>query len=693
MESRFGNISITETIRHITRILLSESDIDKGINQSLEVLQGATQVDRVYIFEMWQDDKIGNKARQIFEYCAPGVPPEIDNPSLLDLEMDPNFSRWVETFKRDSWISGHIDTFPEAEREALNEQGILSLLVIPIKVENSLVGFMGFDSTSIKRDWRLQEVELLIESSALIGTMLIRRRQQAKIRAEELKYTKLFQSMSDGVVYHSSSGEIVHYNQAACTILGMTGDQLLGKTSLDENWRSIHEDGSEFKGENHPVMVTLRTGEPVTGVTMGVFDNQLNDYRWISIISIPDHDNSNGKLSGVFVIFRDISTIIIQELEVKKAKKNAEDLSKLKSNIIANIGHEFRTPITGILGFANLISEQSENQKLQDAARFIGLSANRLHHTLESLLEYSYLDNNAIEFRPKHIVLSVALRAVLEEARQQAKIKKLDFSYDFVGDDLVYCDERYLKTITRQLLSNALKFTDKGSVTFEFRVHEDAFVMVITDTGIGISDQHYNYLFEPFVQASDGIGRGFEGSGLGLPIVKRLVENLNGVIKIDSISQTGTTFTITIPRHIQSDSGKNVVLESSSTPKTASILYVEDNPALRKLATSMLENYDFVSVANAESALEMLSERAFGLFLIDINLGTGMNGIELAKILRGFPEYKSTTLVAITAYSLDQIDECGGVGLFDHYISKPFSPEDLLTYIHSTVGQPVKTQI
>lgn len=693
MESRFGTISITETIRHITRILLSESDIDKGINQSLEVLQGATKVDRVYIFEMWQDDKRGNMARQIFEFCAPGVPPEIDNPLLLDLEMDHYFSRWVEAFKRDSWISGHIEVFPVEEYDVLAEQGILSLLVIPIKVENSLVGFMGFDSTSMKRDWRLQEVELLIESSVLIGTMLLRRRQEAKIRAEELKYTNLFQNMSDGVVYHDHSGEIVHFNTAACEILGLTADQLRGRTSIDPAWKAIREDGTEFFGDQHPAMIALKTGKPVQSVTMGIYDASQNEYRWILVTAMPEINRDTKQVEGVYAIFKDISTRVHYENELKEAKRIAEEVSRLKSSIMTNIGHEFRTPITGILGFANLIAEQTENQKLQDAARFIGLSANRLHHTLESLLEYSYLDSNAIEFRPKHIVLSVALRTVLEEARQQAVTKKLDFRYDFVGDDLVYCDERYLKTITRQLLSNALKFTDKGSVTFEFRVHEDTFVMVITDTGIGISDTHYNYLFEPFVQASDGIGRGFEGSGLGLPIVKRLVENLNGVIKIDSSEETGTTFTVTIPRQIQSDSGKNVVLDSSSTPLITSILYVEDNPVLRRLATSMLEDYDFVSVENAEIALAKLSEQSFGLFLIDINLGTGMNGIEFAKALRGSPEYKSAILVAITAYSLDQIDEAGGGDLFDHYISKPFVPEDLLTYVRSTVGQPVKKPI
>ncbi len=690
MESRFGNISITETIRHITRILLSENDISKGINHSLEVLQGATHVDRVYIFEMWQDEKRGNMARQIFEFCAPGVPPEIDNPLLLDLEMDHFFIRWVDAFKRDSWISGHIDDFPELEREVLVEQGILSLLVIPIKVENSLVGFMGFDSTSVKRDWRQQEIELLIESSVLIGTMLIRRKQEAKIHDEELKYTNLFQNMSDGVVYHDQSGEIVQFNTAACEILGLTADQLRGRTSIDPSWKTLREDGTELSGEHHPAMIALKTGKSVKSFTMGVFDGVKNEYRWILVTAMPELNKDTNKVEGVYAIFKDISTRIHHENELKEAKRTAEEVSRLKSSIMANIGHEFRTPITGILGFANLIAEQSENQKLQDAARFIGISANRLHHTLESLLEYSYLDSNAIEFRPKHIVLSVALRTVLEEARQQAETKKLHFSYDFIGDDLVYCDERYLKTILRQLLSNALKFTEKGAVKFEFRVNEDAFVMTVKDTGIGISNKHYTQMFEPFVQASDGIGRGFEGSGLGLPIVKRLVENLNGTVRIDSDTQIGTTITVTIPRQLSTDSGKSDTFRPLEVLVTTSILYVEDNPVLRKLATTMLEDYDLVCVQTAESALDLINSQSFGLFLIDINLGKGMSGIELARSLRDHPDYKNTTLVAITAYSLDQIDEAGGKGLFDHYISKPFVPEDLLTFLQTTVGSPEK---
>lgn len=683
-----GNISITELIRHVTRILLSESDIDRGVNQSLEVLQGATKVDRVYIFEMWQDDKRGNMARQIFEFCAPGVPPEIDNPLLLDLEMDQYFNRWVETFKRDSWVSGHIDDFPEIERGVLAEQGILSLLVIPIKVENGLVGFMGFDSTSVKRDWRLQEVELLIETSVLIGTLLMRRRQEARLLAEELKYSNLFQNMSDGVVYHNQTGRITQYNDAACNILGLNPGQLLGITSLDSNWKVVNEEGQELEEKDHPSMIALRTGKVIKDVTMGVFNSSRDFNRWILATAIPEINTATHQIEGVYVIFKDISTRIHYENELKQAKRTAEDVSRLKSSIMANIGHEFRTPITGILGFSNLIAEQSDNHRIQDAARFIGMSANRLHHTLESLLEYSYLDSNSIDFRPRHIILSSILRSVIEEAKQQAETKNLDFGFQLIGDDLVYCDDRFLKTIVRQLLSNAIKFTESGSINFTLATSDESFIMTVQDTGIGISADYYTQLFEPFVQASDGIGRGFEGSGLGLPIVKRLVETLKGKIDVNSNSESGTTFVVTIPRDTPSDSGKSAQNVQRQIPQSTSIIYIEDNPVLRKLIKSMLPDFDVTTVSTAEEALVAIEMNSFGVYLIDINLGTGMNGVDLARKIRTTFPSSDVILVAITAYSLDQLAEAGGGdGLFDHYISKPFMPEDVVSVVQTCVGR------
>lgn len=533
-----NHTSINNLIRHITGILLSESNVDRGINKSLEIIQSITQVDRVYIFEVFQNIEGNPLANQVFEYCAEGVDPEIDNPQLQNLELIPQFERWHNAFLQGSWIGGHIVDFPQSEQLLLEPQKILSLLVIPIKVENHLIGFMGFDSTTVERIWSLNEVELLIESSVLIGTLLLRRKQEAK-------------------------------------------------------------------------------------------------------------------------------------------------LNRLKSNLLSNISHEFRTPLTGILGFSKLIQDSSVQDNILHYAAQVEQSAKRLQYTLENVLEFSYLESASIEFRPQQIHISETLQSVVSEYRAQAEIKKLGFTVQFSGDDVIYCDGRHLKTIVAHLLQNAIKFTNEGEVQLLLDVRKDNCIIEVHDSGIGISEPVFHSIFDPFTQLSDGLGRGFEGTGLGLPIVKKLLDLLNGTIQVTKNTFGGSTFRIQIPRTVEH-------LHSSAHPVVGKfdlmsdrVLYVEDNPILRKLIRSTLSEFNVTTVPTAEEALKLLHDQSFGLFLIDINLGAGMNGIELAKWIRGQPKFTGCVIAAITAYSMDQLSEHLDSGVFNYYLSKPFDQVELLQFIRS----------
>src|SRR5690606_16657682 len=132
MQSELSHTSINNLIRHITGILLSESNVDRGINKSLVIIQSITKVDRVYILEVYKSIDGQPVANQVFEYCAEGVEPEINNPQLQNLDLIPQFERWYNAFLKGSWIGGHIVDFPESEQLILEPQKILSLLVIPI---------------------------------------------------------------------------------------------------------------------------------------------------------------------------------------------------------------------------------------------------------------------------------------------------------------------------------------------------------------------------------------------------------------------------------------------------------------------------------------------------------------------------------------------------------------------------------
>lgn len=673
-----SSLSINELIRHITGILLKEPDIDSGINQSLRIIREVTRVDRVYIFELWTDPKLGLLANQIYEHCAPGVHAEIDNPDLQGVIMSPYFDRWVSTFQRNSWISGHIEEFPKIERDLLDPQGIKSILIIPIRVENQLVGFMGFDSTTVKRTWMLPEVELLIESSVLIGTLLLRRDQEARLKAEDSKYMDLFQNMSDGVVYHDAQGAIKNANKAACEILGLSRDELMNRGATDIEWNFLHENNEPFEIDDLPFMSVIKTGKPVKDVVLGIYSKAVNRHRWLSVSATPENNGKNRKkVTGVYTIFRDISERIEYERQLIEAKKATEEVSRLKTNIISNIDHEFRTPLTGILGFSSIIAKDTEEPSTRDSVRFIETSARRLQNTLESLLEFAHYDVNSIEFRPKYILVSLVLNPIIESYKGQATTKGLGFKYSYSGSDYVYCDERFLRSIIRHLLSNAIKFTQVGEIRVDIVVNEELFQLTVSDTGIGIQRDQIRKLFEPFSQGSAGIDRNFEGFGLGLSIVKRLTDSAKGIIDIAPNPIGGTIFQIEIPLKSGKDSEYTTEDPQNQDVFSSHILYVEDNPVLRKLVKSMLPQLNITTVATAEQALLLTEQQSFDILLIDINLGSGMDGIELAKKLRDTSQYGKTRMIAITAYSLDQIELAGGVGVFNHYVSKPFSQQDL----------------
>lgn len=678
MKLERSSLSINELIRHITGILLKEPDIDSGINQSLKIIREVTNVDRVYIFELWNDAKLGLLANQIYENCAPGVHPEIDNPDLQGVVMQPHFDRWVSTFQRNSWISGHIEEFPKVERDMLEPQGIKSILIIPVRVENQMVGFMGFDSTTVKRTWMLPEVELLIESSVLIGTLLLRREQEARLKAEDTRYMDLFQNMSDGVVYHEAQGAIRNANKAACDILGLSRDELLNRGATDLEWKFLRENNEPFEEEDLPFMQVIRTGKPVKDVVLGIHSMAMGKHRWLSVSATPEFNGKNRKkVTGVYTIFRDISERIEFERQLIEAKKATDEVSRLKTNIITNIDHEFRTPLTGILGFSSIIAKDTEEQSTRDSVRFIETSARRLQNTLESLLEFAHYDVNSIEFRPKYILISLVLNPIVESFRGQATTKGLGFKYSFTGSDYIYCDERFLRSIIRHLLSNAIKFTQNGEVRLDLMVQDDQLQLTVSDTGIGIQRDQIRRAFEPFSQVSDGIDRNFEGFGLGLSIVKRLTDSAKGQIDIAPNPIGGTIFQIEIPLRSGNNIETSTEDDRSQDVFKAHILYVEDNPVLRKLVKSMLPQLNITTVPTAEQALLLAEQQTFDILLIDINLGSGMDGIELAKKLRITPGFEKSRMIAITAYSLDQIEMAGGKDIFNHYVSKPFSQEDL----------------
>ena len=252
--------------------------------------------------------------------------------------------------------------------------------------------------------------------------------------------------------------------------------------------------------------------------------------------------------------------------------------------------------------------------------------------------------------------------------------------------------------------SNAIKFTNAGGVFITLEAFHREFIITIKDTGIGISEDSLGLIFEEFRQVSEGLGRGFQGTGLGLTICKKYVELLDGQISVRSMPNEGSEFAIQIPliseTLLSGDDPKaqveNGITDRNSTAQTLTeqviskykILIVEDDSISQDVINLFLKNLYSLSFAeNGEQALEQVNKTQFDLILMDINLGAGITGIEVKEKIRAIKGYENTPIIAATAFAMMGDREKFLASGFDHYISKPYLKQQLLKLIADTLKQ------
>ncbi|HCA43045.1 MAG TPA: hypothetical protein DEP28_07310 [Bacteroidetes bacterium] len=271
----------------------------------------------------------------------------------------------------------------------------------------------------------------------------------------------------------------------------------------------------------------------------------------ISISPVIRND-SNGKVVNYIMIQRDISLRKQAEADMMKAKRQAEELNKLKSNFISMMSHEIRTPLTGIMGFAELLNNDLKNTDYKDMTENILNSSNRLMETLNLMFYMNNLDSGNIEVSFESVNVSSYIHKIFEELYFVHRNSHLNFDLKVTEENLFSnIDKKIFEVIITNLVSNAFKFTNEGSVnikvTSEEKFDKKYCVVKVIDTGIGMDEVQQKLIFDEFRQLSEGYNRFFEGTGLGLTIAKRLVELLHGEIKVESKLGVGSIFSISIP--------------------------------------------------------------------------------------------------------------------------------------------------
>ncbi len=425
----------------------------------------------------------------------------------------------------------------------------------------------------------------------------------------------------------------------------------------------------------------------------GEFHNKKKngELYWESA-AISPIQNEKGEITHFIGIKEDITEKKRMIEDLVKSKEKAEEINQLKSNFLSNMSHELRTPLVGILGYADFLRQELEPVELKEMADTIYNSGKRLSDTLNLILDLSQFERDSNHFDFDEIDLVHKSKEAISLFRETARKKGLELKSDFNPESIIVnFDERAFHSILNNLINNAIKFTFEGIVTSSISSFDNYVEIKVSDTGIGISEADQKIIFEEFRQASEGLSRNFEGSGLGLSITRKLVEKFGGHIAIESRVGKGSTFTVTLPLTNLKKDDKESEIElkgGSLTPKTEvqlpSALLIDDDPLVFRILKRYINEYvKLETTTNAEIAIKMLTKKKYDMIFMDINLGKGLDGKEATKKIRKMKEYQDTPIIATTAYAMVNDKEEFLAAGCSHYLSKPFSKRELFELLEN----------
>lgn len=375
-------------------------------------------------------------------------------------------------------------------------------------------------------------------------------------------------------------------------------------------------------------------------------------------------------------------------LALELEKEKSDEAFKTRNEFLSTVSHELRTPLNAIIGITHLLIEDNPKKSQQNYLTSLQFSGEYLLDFINQILEVNKLESGRVEIENSNFnifdVLSKVEKALLEQAK--TKKNKLLFEIDTDIPKNLIGDQVKLLQILMNLITNAIKFTDNGEVKVRVKLlslneHIAFIYFEVSDTGIGIAENKQETVFESFSQGSVEINRKYGGTGLGLNIVKKLVEILGGKIKLESKIGQGTTFSFVLNFNL--GSVVPVLNEKKYDPSklvNKKILLIEDNKINQMVISKMLEKkkMNCTIAETGEEGVEMAKNQNYDLILMDIHL-PGISGTTATENIRTFD--KKTPIVALTAISLDENREMLLSFGMNDVITKPFNPEDFYRII------------
>ena len=781
------------------------SEIDMALNLALLRIGQFLNADRAYIFEIKNEEATMSNT---YEWCNVGISPEIHHLKDIPFAMLPSLMDSLK--KHENVIIPSVSDLPEnwsAERAILEPQGIKSLVVIPMLVENVLVGFVGLDSMKNSRGYNLAEINILKVWSSMLSSLVNNQRTDRLLEQTRLNYETFFNTIDDFLWVLDEQGNIIHTNNTVKKRLEYQEDELFEESVLLVHPAERREEAGRIVGEMLagtsefcPVPVVTKSGNMIPvetrvkagfwngvpvifGVSKDISKVQLSEQKFSSafqsnsammaisyfeggqyldvnnsftetmgfsreevigktneelglfvdpnlrsnlleqlknntpvrkleiLMKSKDGTIKTGLLSAdsIFIgqdrclltVNMDISDRKQAENDLKRARMEADQANLAKSEFLSRMSHELRTPMNSILGFAQLLEMGELNAGQKKGVSHIMRSGKHLLDLINEVLDISRIEAGHLSLSLEPLRVHDVIHEVLDIVRPQAREKMIRLELPEAEENHLYVrsDKQRMKQILLNLVGNAIKYNKKeGSVVISARLMQENTTEVrmvrisVKDTGYGISASDLPRLFHPFERIGAEKTE-TEGTGLGLSVVKKLVEAMNGMVGVESNPGQGSTFWIEFPWSnglIETNEKGSILngLEKSLVNKNGTILYIEDNLSNVELVAEILASQRsrirLITESKGKMAVPLAAEFKPDLILLDLNL-PDMHGSEVLKLLQTTASTKSIPVVVISADAMPKQIEKLILSGAKNYLTKPLDLNGLLKIIDEFV--------
>jgi PAS domain S-box-containing protein len=595
-----------------------------------------------------------------------------------------------------AWVADVVSdaNFPRAP--FADKAGLHAAFGFPILCGGAVLGVMEF----FTREFREPDPDLLEMFSALgsqVGQFIERRRAEEALKDSEALYHSLVEGLPLNLLRKDSQGRFTFANQMFCDELGKPLEEIVGKTDFDFFPPELAQ---KYAGDDQRVMATRQVFE-----TIEEHRKPDGTQCYVEVLKSPVYD-SKASVMGIQVMFWDVTERELAKQALQSSKEAAESANRAKSEFLANMSHELRTPLNSVIGFANiLLKNKPGNLRPEDLSFLerIGTNGKHLLALINQILDLSKIEARKVELELTLTSLPALVQEIIDQFEGQLRGREIRLVAELPQPMApLETDAGKLKQVIINLVGNALKFTERGSVTVRIDVEPQSRQprrIAVIDTGIGIPPDRLAAVFEAFQQADSSTARKYGGTGLGLTISKALCELLGYQIAVSSEVGRGTTFSVELPATPKPKAAPaeaaaketDVTAPASLQPskpaperallKDRLVLVVDDEADSRVLLTNLTEECGFrvITADSGEQALRRAREVRPDLILLDLMMPQ-MDGWEVLTALKADPQLQSIPVVVTSIVARENRGTL--LGAVD-VLQKPVVREDLLRVLEA----------